>query len=185
METWHIILCLQCLAQGHQTQRNFCQCYHDPLDLQVLFYLFASGGFRILCPHCLHLHYPPIKKSSFAVSLAFLTLVKLLWWHFFFKDIIYLREGECMRQGEGQREREKQTPHWSGSPWGSVPRPQDHNLSRGRCLTDWATQAPCSGDILNTRYNDVYLVLKLYFSEYFGTILTDYNFLEYFSCVVS
>ena len=59
---------------------------------------------------------------------------------FFIKDFIYylfiylfvylfmwVREHE---QGEWQREREKQTPCWAGSPkWGSIPGPWDHDPS--------------------------------------------------------
>ena len=41
------------------------------------------------------------------------------------------------------KEREKQASHQEGSLMrGSIPRPWDHDPSEGRCLTDWATQAP-------------------------------------------
>lgn len=47
----------------------------------------------------------------------------------FLEDLIYLFEREH-KQGEGQKEREKQTPDWAGSLiWGSIPGPLDHHPS--------------------------------------------------------
>jgi len=54
------------------------------------------------------------------------------------KDFIYLFEG-------GEREREKQTPHWAGSPCGT--RSQDSRIMTWaaiRHLTHWAIQSPAS-----------------------------------------
>ena len=70
-------------------------------------------------------------------------------WHsllifYFLKYFIYLkeRERETTSQGEGLREREKQTPHWAGSLMrGSILGHRDHDLS-GRQTLNWATQVP-------------------------------------------
>ena len=60
--------------------------------------------------------------------------------------IFYLRERERNRaseQGEGQREREKQTLRRAGSLMqGSIPGPQDHDLSQRQTFNHWATQVP-------------------------------------------
>ena len=54
-------------------------------------------------------------------------------------------------RGWRERQREKQTPHWAGSPMrGSIPGPRDHDLSPRQTLvwltccqsSDWATQVP-------------------------------------------
>ena len=48
---------------------------------------------------------------------------------FFPKIHLFIREREWVK-GKRQREREKQTFCWTGSPmWGSIPQPWDHNLS--------------------------------------------------------
>ena len=79
--------------------------------------------------------------SSFYRSFLFLCFI--FCWLLFFKDSINLfeRETQCKIErkiestsgGEGQWEREKQTPHWAGDPppprQGSIPGPWDHNLS--------------------------------------------------------
>ena len=53
----------------------------------------------------------------------------------FFKDFIWERQHESK---EGQREREMYTPCWAGSlMWGSIPEPQDHDLSWSR---NWSFQ---------------------------------------------
>ena len=57
------------------------------------------------------------------------------------KDFIYLLERESARDSmsgvEGQREREKQIPHWAGSLMqDSIPGPQDHDL-RQRQMLKW------------------------------------------------
>ena len=54
------------------------------------------------------------------------------------------------KQGEQQREREKQATPLSGSPmWGSVPGPWDYDLSRGQMLNPLSHQAPPKSYILN------------------------------------
>ena len=65
----------------------------------------------------------------------------------FKKDFIYSfdrkRERVYMhKQGEGQREREKQTVCWGGSPTHGAPfqAPGVMTPAKGRSLTDWATQ---------------------------------------------
>ena len=52
----------------------------------------------------------------------------------------YLFERERMSGAEGQREREKQIPHWTGSlTWGSTPGPRDHDLgSQDPGIMTWA-----------------------------------------------
>jgi len=49
----------------------------------------------------------------------------------FFKDfIIHLRERETARESRSGEEREQQAPRKGGNPtWGSIPGPQDHDLS--------------------------------------------------------
>ena len=68
----------------------------------------------------------------------------------FFKDFIYLFEKEHTSGGEkDQREREKQTPCWAGSP--TLAGSQDPEIStwtKGRCLTNWATQEPLAESYL-------------------------------------
>ena len=64
-----------------------------------------------------------------------------MFWVFFiiiiFKDFIW------ERVSTSEREREKQPPHWVGSPtWGLIPRPEIiRTWAEGRRFTDWATQA--------------------------------------------
>ena len=58
----------------------------------------------------------------------------------FFKFLfIWEREREHMTLGEGQKEREKQTPQWAGSlmwcRWGLIPGPRDHDLSEPKVDT--------------------------------------------------
>lgn len=69
---------------------------------------------------------------------------------------IYFCVREWMREHEwGERQREKKTTHWSGSPMrDSIPRPWDPDLSQRQVLTDRATQAPCvvKSLILNSCY---------------------------------
>ena len=44
--------------------------------------------------------------------------------------------------GQREREREKQSPRGAGSlVWGLTPGPLDHDLAKGRHLTEWGTQA--------------------------------------------
>ena len=82
--------------------------------------------------------FPFLKKNCGKIcttpNLPFLSV------QFFFKKRFYLfnwhrdteREHE---QREGQREREKQMPHWAGSPTpDSIPGPRDHDLNRRQML---------------------------------------------------
>ena len=52
----------------------------------------------------------------------------------FFK-ILFEIESKQERAGAGEQREEKQAPHWAGSRmWGSIPGPQDHDLSRRQML---------------------------------------------------
>ena len=87
-------------------------------------------------------------------------------WHFFFKILfiylfIYLREHVCTRERErerastskeeGKREREKQTPHWAGSPmWDSIPGLWDHDLCQRQTPNRLSQPGAPSPDIFAT-----------------------------------
>ena len=72
-------------------------------------------------------------------TLSYTILVKRTVWlpdEFFKKDFIYLRERQKVQErtnrrgGEGQKEREKPSPRWTGRPIrGSTPGSWDHDLS--------------------------------------------------------
>ena len=59
-----------------------------------------------------------------------------------------------LEQGEGQREREKQTPHWAGSPMcGLIPGPQDHDLTWRQQVNQLSHPgAPIVKDSLGTKW---------------------------------
>lgn len=57
----------------------------------------------------------------------------------------HTHRGPTHKQGEQQRKREKQSPHWAGSlMWGSILEP----WAEGRALTDWATQVPLNFSLI-------------------------------------
>ena len=62
------------------------------------------------------------------------------------KKILFIYSTEVVsehRRGEQQRQREKQAPRWAQPDAGLDPRtPGSHECVEGRCLTNWATQAP-------------------------------------------
>ena len=94
----------------------------------------------------------------------------------FFKRFIYLFQRECppaCEWGEGQREGDKQTPHWVWSPmWGSIPGPWDHDLSWNQeldaQLTEWATPvSPCRYFLKTISMYSIYLHIYLFTYNYF------------------
>ena len=74
---------------------------------------------------------------------------------------IYLTERESMREhkhGELQREREKQTPCWAGSPmWCSIPGPWDHNLNQRQTLNQLSLPGSPGEDCYSRCYAFLYL----------------------------
>lgn len=75
---------------------------------------------------------------------------------FVFKDLIYLtgRDNEREREHkQGKQEREKQASRRAESRMqGSIPEPQDCDLSRRQTLNDWVTQALPYCSFLNLNY---------------------------------
>lgn len=68
-------------------------------------------------------------------------------WSLFFLFRFYLFDTENKNRGSSkQREREKQAPHWEGSPtWSSIPGPQYHNLSWRQTPNQFShSGTPCS-----------------------------------------
>ena len=74
---------------------------------------------------------------------------------FFFSpkiSFIHLRGRESTSRGERQRQRDKQTPHWAGSPtWDSIPGSGDHYQSQRETLNHLSHPGPllnCSKHVL-------------------------------------
>ena len=83
------------------------------------------------------------------------TSPSLMPFFFFVKTLlIWQREREHKQRSGRQREREQESPHWAWRPvWGSIPRPQDHDLSQRQRFNQLSY--PC------TLYNVFYISVSL------------------------
>ena len=99
---------------------------------QILQGAYVTFCKKKICRYIFHfISLPP----SFSCHTWTLHIWSFFLFFFFFKILLtYLREREhkreCTSWGEGPREREKQTPHWAGSPMlGSILGPWVHDLT--------------------------------------------------------
>ena len=80
--------------------------------------------------------YPPVPSLTSSPSL-FKRFLFIVYWR--------ERKREHKQWGEWQKEREKQTPRWAGSParcWAQSQDPEIMTWAESRCLTNWAIQVP-------------------------------------------
>ena len=128
----------------------------------MLFHKHADG---LLGCHSITINTMAILLCSLFFFCACTSLLSLkkeweaMWVLFFLR--FYLCELEnAWAEGEGQKEREKQTPHWAESlTWSLIPGPQDNDLSQRQTLNLWARH-PRSSVNLNQLLNTYFSLIK-------------------------